>query len=161
MVRIREAVGEQDYQVARDLFREYADSLGFDLGFQGFESEVASLPGGYGPPSGCVLLAEAETGVGGCVAMRRFCEGVCEMKRLYVRPGCRGLGAGRALAEGVIEKARERGYARMRLDTLASMAEAIRLYESLGFREIEPYRHNPMEGARFFELDLRSGRPAG
>ena len=160
MVRVREAVGEADHRVTRELFLEYAASLGFDLCFQDFESEVASLPGAYAPPRGCILLAEIGSTACGCVAMRPFSDGVCEMKRLYVRPGSRGLGAGRALAVAVIAKARERGYGQMRLDTLAAMVEATQLYESLGFREIEAYRQNPVEGARFFELDLRAGGSA-
>jgi GNAT superfamily N-acetyltransferase len=171
-------VGEADHRVTRELFLEYAASLGFNLCFQDFESELASLPGAYAPPGGCILLAE--TGgtvcgcvamrpfsdsvcdtVCGCVAMRPFSDSVCEMKRLYVRPGSRGLGTGRALAVAVIAKAREHGYLQMRLDTLAAMVEATQLYESLGFREIAAYRHNPVEGARFFELGLRASGPAG
>jgi len=161
VVRVREAVGEADHRVTRELFLEYAASLGFDLCFQDFESELASLPGAYAPPGGCILLAEIGDTVCGCVAIRCFSDSVCEMKRLYVRPGSRGVGVGRSLAVAVIAKARARGYVQMRLDTLAAMVEATRLYESLGFREIEAYRHNPVEGARFFELDLRAGGPAG
>jgi ribosomal protein S18 acetylase RimI-like enzyme len=161
VVRVREAVGETDHGVTHELFLEYAASLGFNLCFQDFESELASLPGAYAPPGGCILLAETGGTVCGCVAMRPFSDSVCEMKRLYVRPGSRGLGTGRALAVTVIAKARERGYVQMRLDTLAAMDEATRLYESLGFREIEAYRQNPVVGARFFELDLRADWPAG
>jgi putative acetyltransferase len=161
VVRIREAMDAADHRVARDLFLEYAASLGFALDFQDFESEIASLPGAYAPPVGCILIAATESGPCGCVALRPFSRDVCEMKRLYVRPAARKLGVGRALADAVIAQARERGYARMRLDTVASMVEATRLYESLRFHEIEPYRCNPVEGARFFELDLRGPEPTG
>lgn len=151
---VRAAATAAEHSAAARLFREYALSLEFSLDFQDFDEELASFPGRYGPPSGCVLLAYLDGAAVGCVAVRELSEGLCEMKRLYVRPGARGHRAGRALAEAVIEKAREVGYERMRLDTLASMKEANALYRSLGFVEIEPYRHNPFEGARYFELDL-------
>jgi ribosomal protein S18 acetylase RimI-like enzyme len=141
-----------DVELVRALFREYAESLGVDLSFQGFEDEVAALPAGYD----VVLLAGDE----GCVGVRSFADGVCEMKRLYVRPSARGTGLGRTLAIAAIEHARELGYRSMRLDTMPSMGAAQALYESLGFAEIEPYRHNPVPGTRFMELDLRRP-PAG
>lgn len=129
----------------RQFFREYADSLEVDLAFQDFESELADPLGFYE----VVLLAE-----GGCVALRRIDERTCEMKRLYVRPAARGSGLGRRLAEAVIATARARGYERMLLDTLPTMTAAKRLYESLGFRETTPYRHNPIAGSSFLELTL-------
>jgi putative acetyltransferase len=138
----------------RALFREYQAELGVDLCFQGFDRELADLPGEYGPPHGSLLVASVDGELAGCVALRRLGDGVCEMKRLYVRPAFRRQRVGRALAEAMIATARERGYLRMRLDTLPSMAEASALYRSLGFTEIEPYYRNPVPGARFLELEL-------
>lgn len=139
---------------ARQLFLEYADSLGIDLCFQGFETELQGLPGEYAPPAGRLILAFHKNLPAGCVALRRIDEQVCEMKRLYVRPGVRGLNLGRQLAERVIGEARRIGYRSMRLDTLPSMTEAIALYRNLGFRETEAYRFNPISGAIYMELLL-------
>jgi len=129
----------------RVLLREYADALGVDLSFQDFDSEVADPLGFYE----LVLLAGD-----GCVGLRQIDERSCEMKRLYVRPEARGSGLGRRLAESVIDEARARGYERMLLDTLPKMGAAQALYRSLGFRETEAYRHNPVPGAAFMELSL-------
>lgn len=138
----------------RKLFVEYADSLGFDLDFQGFQSEMQSLPGKYAPPDGALVLALLNEKTAGCVALRRLSEDTSEMKRLYVRDAYRGYGIGRRLAIMIIEEARNLGYSRMRLDTLSSLKEAQQLYESLGFYDIEPYIFNPLPGARFMELRL-------
>jgi len=154
MLKIFQAETDKDLEMIRMLFAEYADSLSFDLDFQDFEEELANLPSGYAPPSGCLLLAKYKDQLAGCVALRQISEEVCEMKRLYVRPQFRCLGFGRALAEAVIKQARRIGYSRMRLDTVPSMKAARALYKSLGFKKINPYRHNPIEGAEFMELKL-------
>jgi len=140
---------------ARELFLEYAQSLGFSLCFQNFDKELAELPGDYAPPDGRLLLAEYEGKVAGCVALHRLGDNICEMKRLYLRPEFRGKRLGRALAECVIAEAHSMGYHRMRLDTVEPlMGDAVAMYRKMGFKEIPPYRPNPIAGAIYMELEL-------
>ena len=154
-VVVRPVRHERDLGRVAALFREYQQALGEDLCFQGFERELASLPGPYAPPGGALLLAESAGEAIGCVAVRPIGPGVCEMKRLYVRPGRRGARLGRALAVAAIRAARDAGHATMRLDTLARLKEAMALYRDLGFREREPYYDNPLGNVVYWELDLR------
>lgn len=153
-VVIRDARPGANFAVARELLDEYGRWIGIDLGFQDFSRELDSLPGEYGPPRGVFLLAWCNNIAAGCVALRPLQDDRCEMKRLFVRERWKGEGLGRRLAEAIIDRARQLGYRAMRLDTLPNMTAAIALYRSLGFRESEPYRFNPVEGTLFFELDL-------
>jgi len=139
-----------DLTIVRALITEYATSLGVDLSFQDLDHELATLDAFYEQ----IFVARDETRAAGCVALRRIDDEICEMKRLYVRPELRGHDLGRRLADLIIQEARQRGYKRMRLDTLPTMTAAIPLYRSLGFVEIAPYRFNPVEGTRFLELNL-------
>jgi putative acetyltransferase len=148
---------ESPAQIAqvRELFLEYAQSLGFSLCFQNFDKELAGLPGEYAPPEGRLLLVECEGQLAGCVALHKLGRGICEMKRLYLRPQFRGKGLGRALAERVIAEARQVGYRRMRLDTVEPvMKDAVAMYRKLGFKQIAPYCANPIAGALYMELEL-------
>jgi len=154
MLEILKAESGEELEQVRVLFGEYSNSLAFDLDFQNFEEELANLPGDYVRPTGCLLLAIYKGQSVGCVGLRKLSDGVCEMKRLYVREQFRSLGFGRALAEAVIEEARKIGYNYMRLDTVPSMDVARALYVSLGFKQTSPYRYNPIEGAVFMELRL-------
>jgi len=156
MVDIVIAETEEYLGSIRQLFLEYAASLDFDLCFQGFEKELAALPGEYSLPTGCLLLAIDNGRMAGCAALRKITWNDCEMKRLYVCPEFRGKEIGKKLALAIIEKARKIGYTRMLLDTVPSMKNAIKLYESLGFKTIDPYCYNPIEGAIFMALDLQS-----
>ncbi len=154
MLQILQANTTQNFEFARALIKEYTVSLDFDLDFQNFKEELVNLPGDYTPPDGCLLIAFWQEQVTGCVALRKLEDRICEMKRLYVKPQFQGKGIGKALAEAIIEKARKIGYFRMCLDTILSMDRARALYLSLGFKEIAPYRYNPIEGAAFMELGL-------
>jgi putative acetyltransferase len=154
-VTIGQAAGPDDIGHARRLIRAYADWLAVDLCFQGFERELAGLPGAYAPPAGRLLLAKAGGDVVGCVGLRPLEPGICEMKRLWVEPGFSGAGVGRRLAETIVQAARDIGYGRMRLDTFPErMPAAQHLYRSLGFREIPPYYDNPFPGVTMLELTL-------
>ena len=154
VVKIVSADGVDDLLNVRCLFEEYAASLGIDLCFQGFDEELASLPGSYSRPGGRLLLAFDNGALAGCVALRPLEGDTCEMKRLYVRPRFRGLGVGRLLAQQIIEEACRAGYRRMRLDSLPAMGAAQALYHRLGFHEIPPYRPNPVDGSVFLEMQL-------
>lgn len=138
------------------LLLEYRESLGVDLSFQNFDDELAAFPDSYLPPTGALLLCSRDGQVAGSVAMRGLDDGICEMKRLYVRPAYRGRGVGRELTVAVIGAARGAGYRRMRLDTLPGMDDAQRLYRLLGFAEIDAYYENPVPGTKYLELDLRA-----
>jgi ribosomal protein S18 acetylase RimI-like enzyme len=151
---IRAADGPADVALARALFEEYQQSLGFSLCFQNFDAELADLPGAYAPPEGRLLLAFSGDEPAGCIALRKIGEEFCEMKRLWVRPAFRGTGLGRRLVETLMADARSIGYRRIRLDTLPSMAAAQSLYLSLGFADIPPYNDHPIEGTRFMEAPL-------
>ena len=154
-MRFIQASQVDEIDFARGLFREYEAWLGLDLCFQNFEKELAELPGAYAPPTGRLLLAFENDQLAGCVALRKLSDGVCEMKRLFLRPQFHGQGRGRELAERIINEARDAGYKRMRLDTLPQqMGKAIALYRELGFKEIEAYYTNPVSGALFMELEL-------
>lgn len=157
--RIRTARSPQDLEIVLRLFKAYATSLGIDLAFQGFNAEIAGLPGKYAPPVGDILLAFDVHGEPlGCVALKPLLpEGYCEMKRLYVFPEARSLGLGKTLAESIIELAYELGYTHMRLDTLSSMMGAISLYRKLGFKEIGAYYNTPLADTIFMELSLKPG----
>jgi ribosomal protein S18 acetylase RimI-like enzyme len=160
LIKVRHA---EEIAAVAILFREYADWLGIDLSFQGFEAELESLPGKYAPPTGELMLACAsDDSALGCVAVRPL-EGVtvCEMKRLYVRPAARGLGIGGALVGAIIRSAQELGYAEMKLDTLPAMPEALALYKSFGFAEIGAYYHNPVPGAVYLGKKLMPNRTQG
>lgn len=157
-MKLKQVESEEEVKHARGLFEEYAGWLGFSLCFQNFDKELAELPGDYAPPDGRLLLAMENDQVAGCVALRKIGDGIGEMKRLFVRPEFRGKGLGRTLTETIIEAARDLGYERLRLDTLPGrMDQAIAMYRSLGFKDIERYYNNPYEAAAFMELLLDQG----
>jgi len=163
-LRVQPARSAADIEEALALIRDYAASLPVDLAFQGFDAELAELPGKYAPPQGELLLARGgDDAALGCVALRPLeSSGICEMKRLYVRPGARGLGAGRALLAAIIAAAEQRGYAEMRLDSLPTMSEAMALYRRFGFVEIPAYCYNPVPGTIYLakRLSCESVAPA-
>ncbi|MEJ7848728.1 MAG: GNAT family N-acetyltransferase [Pyrinomonadaceae bacterium] len=155
MIKIFQAETKAQIDEARKLFREYEAWLGLDLCFQGFEEELRNLPGTYAVPEGRLYLAKVDDDLAGCIALRNLGNGICEMKRLYVRNHTRGKGLGNMLIEKLIAEARVIGYNKLWLDTYPSkMAKAVKLYESHGFRQIPPYYDNPHECVLFMELDL-------
>ena len=156
-MRLTQPHSSEQIELVRELFKEYEAWLDINLCFQNFAKELAELPGDYAPPQGQLLLAVDDGRIAGCIALRKIADGICEMKRLFVRSEFRGKGLGRKLVEAIISEARNIGYERMRLDTLpGKMDRAIALYRSLGFTEIEPYYQNPVPGAKFMELELVS-----
>lgn len=157
-VEIGAATAAADIAAVKALFLEYAESLDFDLCFQGFDEEMETFPGRYGPPQGVLLLAKVDGQAAGAVGLRPLSDGICEMKRLYVQPAFRAHKAGRRLAEAILDAGAALGYRAMRLDTIDSMQAAQALYRSLGFFEIPPYYDSPIPGVRYFECALGSRR---
>jgi putative acetyltransferase len=157
-IALRAPQSPEQFELAREIFSEYARGLGVDLCFQDFDSELASLPGDYAEPTGQLLLAYVDGQLAGCGAMRAAADSdypnACEMKRLFVRPTYRGFGLGRALAQALLDEARRAGYSAMLLDTLDDMEAARELYTTLGFEEIPPYYYNPIAGAHYLKADL-------
>jgi len=153
---IRRAESPDDLDTIRSLFTEYEEWLNIDLCFQDFQNEINSLPGKYAPPQGSLLLARIDGLAIGCVAMKPLDAGICEMKRLFVRPAWRGKGYGQALVHAILDEGRRAGYSKMWLDTLQRLREAIRLYREFGFYEIPAYYHNPLGGVIYMELDLKA-----
>ncbi len=154
MYSIIHVKSEKQINTITDLFKEYVHSLGVDLWFQDFEKELGSLPGKYVPPDGCILLAMYGEKPAGCVALRKFETDICEMKRLYIKPEFRSSGLGRTLITEIIDESIDKGYKLMRLDTIDSLQQAIRLYKYYGFKEIEPYCYNPVPSTSYWELEL-------
>lgn len=158
VISLRPAQFPEDLQTVRQLFLEYQSGLGIDLCFQGFEAELAELPGAYAPPVGTLLLACIDDEPAGCCAMRPLYNtdhlNACEMKRLFVRPAFRGFGLGRLLVERVMSEGQLAGYTTMLLDTLSDMETARALYQEMGFVEVAPYYHNPIPGAHYLKVDL-------
>ena len=157
-VTLRTPASPAELDAVREIFREYADALGVDLCFQDFESELAHLPGDYAEPRGALLLAEVEGAIAGCCALRPLdtadYPNASEMKRLFVRKAFRGFGLGRELAEAILDRAHQAGYACVLLDTLDDMESARALYADLGFEDIPPYYHNPIAGAHYLKADI-------
>ncbi len=154
MLKIIQATTPEQLETARNLFREYQQFLNVDLCFQGFEEELASLPGKYAAPYGEILLAEFDGKMAGCVAVRAIKGDICEMKRLYVKDEFRGLSIGKKLAEEIIKKAKQLNYKKMQLDTLERLQAAMGIYQQLGFKKISPYYANPLDEVVYWELDL-------
>lgn len=158
VISLRPAQFPDDLQTVRQLFLDYQAGLGIDLCFQGFDAELAELPGAYAPPAGALLLAYVDSEAAGCCALRPLYNtnhlNACEMKRLYVRPAFRGFGLGRLLVERILSAGQLNGYTTMLLDTLSDMETARALYQEMDFVEVEPYYHNPIPGAHYLKVDL-------
>ena len=154
IIEFKFITGQDMIEDIKKLFLEYSQSLDIELTFQNFEEEFNALPGKYGPPSGTLILALVDNKPAGCIALRKISGDICEMKRLYVRNDYRGLGIGKKLITMLIDEAKKLKYNYMRLDTIPALKQAQRLYTAFGFYEIEPYTHNPIEGAKFLELEL-------
>jgi ribosomal protein S18 acetylase RimI-like enzyme len=154
MIKIIKAASQKEIDDVCELFLEYSASLNFNLDFQNFEHEIKNLPGEYSAPFGKLYLALYKNQPAGCVALKKISSGYCEMKRLFVRSKFRGMNIGKALTEIIIHEAQRVGYKFMRLDTVPAMSSARKLYKEFGFKEIPPYRFNPVEGAVYLELDL-------
>lgn len=155
-VQIAEATTDDDIEHVRRLFRAYADWLDVDLCFQDFDAELAGLPGKYAPPHGRLLLARAGGEIAGCVGLRPLEDGICEMKRLWIEPGFAGRGIGRGLAVAIVDAGAALGYGTMRLDTMPGRLRAAgHIYETLGFKKVPDYYHNPLDGVMMYELALR------
>ena len=154
MLKIIQAISDTHINQVKEMFIEYANNLNIDLEFQDFKQELNNLPGDYSPPTGRLLLAYYKNKLAGCIALRKFNENICEMKRLYIRKEFRSKGIEKALSNQVIKVAIKIKYNYMQLDTLPNMKQAISLYKSLGFKKILPYRYNPIKGAKFFQLKL-------
>jgi ribosomal protein S18 acetylase RimI-like enzyme len=160
MPHLQQPESDEQWREARRLVEEYAASLNLDLAFQNFAQELAHFEYEYSAPSGAFLLALHSGSCVGCVGLRKFSDGVGEIKRLYVAPGARGLGLGQALARGIVDEGRKLHYPRLVLDTLPTMLAAQSLYRALGFKPIAPYRYNPVAGTAFLELQLNDGKAA-
>lgn len=153
-IKILKIATKEDLEEIKNLFREYAKFLEISLDFQDFESELAKLPAKYAEPEGAIFLAKIDSQPAACVALWKLEEGICEMKRLYVKPEFQGLGLGKKMAQTIIEEAKGKGYKIMKLDTLRRLKSANYLYASLGFRETKPYNYNPESDVAYFEKEL-------
>jgi ribosomal protein S18 acetylase RimI-like enzyme len=154
LITYKTAKSEEDFKTAKEIFLEYKNSLNLDLCFQKFHEEISDLPSQYSEPAGCIILCYDNNEPIGCIALRKFEGDTCEMKRLYLRPEARGKGSGRVMANKIVEKAKQFGYKKIRLDTIETMKEAIALYKTMGFKVIAPYRFNPLEGVIYMELEI-------
>ena len=153
-MNIYRAQNPSEFETGKQLFLEYAESLGFDICFQNFEQELIDIQVQYGTPNGCLLLVQMDDRAVGCAGVRRWEGDIAELKRMYIRPSARGVGAGRQLLQTAIDSAQQLGYRNIRLDTLPTMQAAIALYREFGFHDIPAYRDNPFEGTIYLEKQL-------